>query len=351
MSTIREVAALAGVSLSTVSIVINGQAQARKITPATCEKVWNAVRQLDYKPNIAARKLRLSADSDSVTIALFWANDFRTTMLSRFLQGMQRQIIGDSSIELVVMTYLSGQLSHQRSLLDGRRFHAAIIANASEEDIRFLEQTNLKFPVVLYNRESSRYSYVTVDERKMGQMAAEELLSRGHKNICALTSAGNFTYMRERDEGLLSAYQAAGYPIYADRIIQTDSSLSGGAAACRKALDAMIPCTAIYCASDAIALGALRVLYDRGIQVPEQLSVISIGNGESSYATYAVPALSNIYLPMETMAEKCLELAREAVASPTAAPQRICLPTPFQQRESLGPAPQRTSQSSEKLSR
>ena len=103
----------------------------------------------------------------------------------------------------------------------------------------------------------------------------------------------------------------------------------------------MIPCTAIYCASDAIALGALRTLYDRGIRVPEQLSVISIGNGESSYAAYAMPALSNIYLPMETMAEKCLELAKDAVASHTLKPVRICLATPFQLRESLGKAPQR----------
>ena len=342
MSTIREVAALAGVSLSTVSIVINGQAQARKITPATCEKVWDAVRELDYKPNIAARKLRLSADSESVTIALFWANDFRTTMLSRFLQGMQRQIIGDSSIELVVMTYLSGQLSHQRSLLDGRRFHAAIIANASEEDMAFLEQTKLNFPVVLYNRESSRYPCVTVDEQQMGRIAAEELLKRGHRNICALTSSGNFAYMRQRDEGLFNAYQQAGYPIYADRIIQTDSSLSGGAAACRKALESRIPCSAIYCASDAIALGALRTLYDCKIRVPEQMSVISIGNGESSYAAYAMPALSNVYLPMETMAEKCLELARKAIDTHTITEgQTICLPTPFQLRESLGEAPHR----------
>ena len=95
----------------------------------------------------------------------------------------------------------------------------------------------------------------------------------------------------------------------------------------------MIPCTAIYCASDAIALGALRTLYDRGIRVPEQLSVISIGNGESSYAAYAMPALSNIYLPMETMAEKCLELAKDAVASHTLKPVR---PSVWRRRSNSG---------------
>ena len=341
MSTIREVAACAGVSLSTVSIVINGQAAVRKITPETCQKVWDAVRELDYKPNIAARKLRHAGANDVITIALFWANDFRTTMLSRFLQGMQRQLSGNSDVEINVMTYISGQLSRQRSFMDGRRFHAAIVANASEEDLAFLEENEFPFPVILYNRESERYSCVTVDEAEMGQKAAAELLLRGHHNICILTSPGGYSYMRERDEGVQTAFQQAGYPIYSDRILLTESSLAGGAAACRRALDAMIPCTAFYCASDAIALGALRVLHDRGIRVPEQISLISIGNGEPAFAAYSIPALSNIYLPMEEMAEKCLELARKSVGTHDLAPMHIRLETKVYLRESLWEAPVR----------
>ncbi len=339
MSTIREVAKLAGVSLSTVSIVINGQASVRKITPETCQKVWDAVRQLDYKPNIAARKLRRSDAADLTTIVLFWANDFRTTMLSRFLQGMQRQLSENSNIEINVMTYVSGQLSRQRAFFEERRFHGVIVANASEEDLAFLEENELPFPVVLYNRESNRYSCVTVDEAEMGRKAAEELLKRGHHNICILTSGGGYAYMRQRDEGVQDAYAKAGYPVYSDRILMTESSLAGGAAACRRALDAMIPCTAFYCASDAIALGALRTLHDRKIQVPEQMSLISIGNGEPAFAAYSIPALSNIYLPMEDMAEKCLELLRKAIETHDFSPVHVQLETKFFQRESLGDAP------------
>lgn len=225
--------------------------------------------------------------------------------------------------------------------MDGRRFHAAIVANASEEDLAFLEENEFPFPVILYNRESERYSCVTVDEAEMGQKAAAELLLRGHHNICILTSPGGYSYMRERDEGVQTAFQQAGYPIYSDRILLTESSLAGGAAACRRALDAMIPCTAFYCASDAIALGALRVLHDRGIRVPEQISLISIGNGEPAFAAYSIPALSNIYLPMEEMAEKCLELARKSVGTHDLAPMHIRLETKVYLRESLGEAPVR----------
>ena len=341
MATIREVAAKAGVSLSTVSIIINGQAQERKISAATCKRVWDAVRELDYQPNIAARKLRQSGGSSSITIALYWANDFRTTMLSRFLQGMQRQIVGRTDVEIVVMTYLSGKLGAQRSLLEGRRFHAAIISGASEQDMAFLEQEQLNVPIVIYNRESAHYPCVTVDERKMGRMAAEKLLSLGHRNICMLSSPHTFPYMRERDEGVQTAFSEAGFPVYADRVLETESSLAGGAAAARKVLDGMIPCTALYCSSDAIALGALRTLYDRGIKVPEQMSVISIGNGEPSFAAYAVPALTNVYLPMESMAERCLEIALRLVGTHEESREQVFLDTPLITRESTGPVPTR----------
>jgi DNA-binding LacI/PurR family transcriptional regulator len=339
MATIREVAARAGVSLSTVSIIINGQAQERKISAATCQRVWDAVRELDYQPNIAARKLRQAGGNAGITIALYWANDFRTTMLSRFLQGLQQQLAGRSDVEIVVMTYLSGQLSGQRSLLEGRRFHAAIIGGASEEDLAFLEQEQLSVPLVIYNRESSVYPCVTVDERKMGQQAAEKLLALGHKNICMLSSPYSFAYMRQRDEGVRKAFAAAGYPIYADRIFQTESSLAGGAASARRLLDSRIPCTALYCASDAIALGALRTLYDRGVRVPGQMSVISIGNGEPAFAGFSIPALTNVYLPMEEMAQKCLEIALQLVETHQPGREPIFLDTPLIVRESVGPAP------------
>lgn len=340
MATIREVAALAGVSLSTVSIVINGQAAERKITDATCQKVWDAVEKLHYQPNIAARKLR-APDMGTLTIALYWANDFRTTLLNRFLQGMQRELTARPDIELMVVTYPSGGLCRQPSLREGRRFHGAIIANASEEDIAFLEEQKFSFPMVLYNRESVHYSFVTVDERKMGRLAAEKLLSFGHRNICVLSSPHKFPYMRERDEGLKAAYAEAGYPIYESRLIETESSLAGGAAACRRILDGAVPCTALYCSSDAIALGALRTLYDRGLKVPEQMSVLSIGNGEPAYAAYAIPALSNIYLPMESMAERCLQLALKQIAAHGGGNEQVYLDTPVYLRESLGPAPKR----------
>ena len=103
----------------------------------------------------------------------------------------------------------------------------------------------------------------------------------------------------------------------------------------------MEPCTALYCSSDAIGLGALRTLYDRGLKVPEQMSGLSIGNGGPAYAAYSVPALSNIYLPMEAMAERCLQLALKQIAAHGGGNEQIYLDTPVYLRESLGPAPVR----------
>ena len=83
MASIKDVAAKAQVSISTVSIIINGKSKERKISKETQEKVLNAMKELNYQPNLSAKKLRL-ADTKK-TIALFWTTDFRGVMLARFL--------------------------------------------------------------------------------------------------------------------------------------------------------------------------------------------------------------------------------------------------------------------------
>ena len=86
-------------------------------------------------------------------------------------------------------------------------------------------------------------------------------------------------------------------------------------------------------------MGALRALSDAGIRVPEDMSVISIGNGEPVFAAYAIPALTNVYLPMESMAERCLEMVLRQVESHEELRERVWLDTPLILRESVGPAP------------
>ena len=114
-----------------------------------------------------------------------------------------------------------------------------------------------------------------------------------------------------------------------------------GRAACGRILDAMEPCTALYCSSDAIGLGALRTLYDRGLKVPEQMSVLSIGNGEPAYVAYSVPAPIEHLPPDGGDGGAVFAAGPKTNCRPWGGNEQIYLDTPVYLRESLGPAPVR----------
>lgn len=334
MATIKDIAQLAKVSLSTVSIVLNGQSEQRKISDKTQQKVWDAVKKLDYKPNIAARGLRENNPTSNIIITLYWSNDFRTSLLSRFLKGLQKITEhNEQRIEIHIVTYTNDKLFEHKELMTGKRCHAAIIANASIKDMEFLEKITPPMPIVLYNRASEKYYGITVDNYKMGKLAAEELLNKNHHSIAILTAEYIFTGMEQRDYGVINTYIEHEIEIPNSQIICTENSIHGGQLGCEQILSLKNSISAIYCASDAIALGVIYCLHKNGIKIPEQISVISIGNGDNEYSQYTIPPLTNVYLPMEDMAENCLITLLKLLNHEEIQEKTILLETPLQLRQ------------------
>ena len=334
MATIKDIAQLAQVSLSTVSIVLNGQSEQRKISVKTQQKVWNAVKELEYKPNIAARGLRENSHGSNTIVTLYWSNDFRTSLLSRFLKGLQR--ITENSeqrIEIHIVTYSNDKLYEHEELMTGKRCHAAIIANASKKDMEFLEKITPPMPVVLYNRSSENYYGITVDNYRMGQLAAQALLQKKHQEIAILTAEYIFPGMEQRDLGFIDTFKNNRINISDSQIICTENSINGGCLGCEKILSNKNKISAIYCASDAIALGVIYTLHQHNVRIPEEISVISIGNGDNEYSQYTIPPLSNVYLPMEDMAEKCLITLLNLLNHQEIPEKTILLETPLQLRQ------------------
>lgn len=335
MVTVKDIAKASGVSPSTVSIILNGKSQARKISDKTCQKVWDAVRTLGYQPNIAARTLRDGHGGGTRTIALFWANDFRTSMLSRFLKGLEsvRDTSGAEN-EIVVFTYANDQLCRQSALLSGKRFHAAIIANASEKDMEFIDSVVFPMPVVLYNRQSPGYYSVTVDNEKMGRLAAEAFITRGRRHPWVITSADVFPGMSLRIDGFIETLKTGGIASGPEQLRTADNSLESGAAIMHEILASGQPCDSVFCLSDAIAHGVLYELHRSGKKIPEDISVISIGNGDSEYSQFSIPPLTNVYLPMEEMAAHCLTILQNLLEHEEIPQRNMILDTPLILRES-----------------
>ena len=338
MATVKDIAKLSGVSPSTVSIILNGKSEQRKISQNTCQKVWEAVRVLGYQPNIAARTLRDRGERTVQTIALYWANGYRTSLLSRFLKGLENTENGDhASYEIVVFTYSNDELCKQEALLSGKRFHAAIIANASEKDMEFINSVVFPVPIVLYNRYSPEHYCVTVDNYKMGQLAAKALLEKARKKPWILDSTDVFPGMKRRVEGFIDNFENSGIAVPKTHICLSDNTLASGNEMIQKLVqqkEFKENCDSIFCLSSAIAHGCLFALNRNNIKVPQEISVISIGSGEDSYHQFCIPPLSNVHLPMEKMANACLDTLLKLLNHKEPEEKNILFDTPLHILES-----------------
>lgn len=335
MATIKDVAALAGVSLSTVSIVANGRAKERNISEATQGRVLDAMREVGYRPSIAARKLRGGKNRKQLTV--FWADDFREIMLARFLKGLHTKL-EQSGVELDVgvETYRNGGLSHVGALCGAPTFDAAIIANAAPDDLAFLGSLKPLAPMVLYNRELEGYASVVVDDAEVGAMAARKAAawlddrkeSDRYLAVCLRVPAA-FEGMLIREEAFCAGMRDAGHAVI--NIEVDENSAQGGYGALEDISLGSVSC--LFAPSDAVAMGVLHRCWELGIKIPNDMGVISVGNGAIEYAEHACPPLTCVSIPMEEMAGHCLELLGDAVgfvplehdARVRRIPARLCL--------------------------
>ena len=310
MSSIKDVAEAAGVSLSTASIVANGKGKERKISEATQEKVLNAMRDLNYIPNVSAKSLR-RGESQSYIVALFWNFDYRSTMMHRFLFGLQKRIIEtNSNMSIVIHPYQTGNLKKEEQSFMNGEFHAAIIANANSDDLDFLRSSSFLVPVVLYNRLLEGYCSVNVDDRNIGKLAAEHLHHQGYRRPAVIHGTQNFPGATMREEGFFERMEEFGIELPENRIIYTGSSIKGGYE-CGKLLlnnpvESLADC--YFCSSDFIALGLLNAWAETGQDlIPKKIGVMAMGNHDPQFSKYHSPSLTVINMPIEEMAEQCCQ--------------------------------------------
>ena len=338
MVTIKQIAQEVGISSSTVSIVLGGKAAERKISTATQEKIFAAAARLGYQPNMAARSLRGSGANELV-VAMFWAQDFRASMMLRFWDGLRAEIEKTARpVRLVIYPYVNDHLKESEALTSGANCHAAIICNASYADLQFLEDTQLPIPVVLYNRVCNGYCSVNVDDLKMGALAARAFADQGCKTAAVLTSSPVFEGMENRMHGFRLEGEQHGLTILANRYC--DNSIRGGYEAVSHRLrhewKQQLP-DAVFCGSSAIAHGALRAFCEAGYIGEKLPRLIAVGNGPEESDAFSIPSLSVVYLPMEDMARECIQLVLGQLDGRIATPESRLLPIEYVPRESCGP--------------
>ncbi|WP_413725324.1 LacI family DNA-binding transcriptional regulator [Sodalis sp. RH16] len=298
MTTMLEVAHKAGVSKATVSRVLSGNGY---VSPATKERVFKAIKESGYRPNLLARNL---ATSKSQSIGLVVTNTlYHGTYFSELLFQVAR-MTEDHGRQLILA---DGKHSAEEEraaiqfLLDLRC--DAIIIYPRFISIDALDEIihQHKQPIMVINRKLLKNdSYcIYTDHRESSFRAVNYLFEQGHREIAFITGSLDSPTGLQRLAGYKAALEGRRIPLNNDRIYQGKWTPASGAAAVHSLLDKRVSFSAMVASNDDMAIGALKALSDAGIDVPHQVSLL--GFDDIPMAPYCRPSLSSVRIPVSEM--------------------------------------------------
>ena len=331
-STLSEVAKAAGVSVITASRAIRGNGY---VSEATRQRVMEAAEKLAYTPDLLARRMR---GEPSNLIGVF-VHSFGSMVIHELITSISREA-RRLNFDLVVFSAESfvqpGRLETGdmlRRLCDGL---IMILPNGADSFLKTLEQRAL--PCVLVNYALPQaLPIVVVDNRGGARSAVEHLLALGHRRIAFIAGTTGTGQSPERQRGYLDAL--AGARIEPDeRLIEQGSfRQSGGFSAAQRLLDLPDPPTAIFCANDEMAFGALDAVKSKGLRVPDDISIMGFDDIPNSSFVY--PPLSTIRQPYVDMGVRAMREVVEMLNGRPVGASRVLFPTELVVRQSTGPAP------------
>jgi LacI family transcriptional regulator len=305
-ATIRDVAALAGVSVGTVSRVLAGNATVKH---GLLLRVRAAIEELSYRPNQAARALR----SNRVNVVGLLIPDITNPFFAQMANDLER-LAADAGYALILSS------SHNDPDREARQFTAILehkplgvifVPTKGRPDVVVPPRTR----VLAIDRRAEGFAFVTVNQRESAALALDHLVALGHKRIAYFAGPETTDNARERREGFLAradALRSTGRALKVQVFVGEFDFESGEKLA--RTLLSRPPkdrVTAIAAASDQQAIGAIRAARDLGIAVPTDLSVV--GFDDITLASLVVPRLTTVLQPVREMAETAF---RQITAAP-----------------------------------
>jgi LacI family transcriptional regulator len=299
-ATSRDVAREAGVSIATVSRVLNNSGPVRE---ATRQRVREAARQLRFTPNSTARSLS-TRTTGTIGVLL---PDLHGEFFSELIRGID-QVAQRSGYHLLVSSahnqphQLESAVHAMRGRVDG------LILMASGLAATTLDQTLPDhLPVGLMNAETdrSRYDVVNIDNCGGARAMTEHLLGLGHREIRMIGGADHNRDASERIRGFHQALDAARIPRQGDWVEPGDFTEAAGARATRKLLAEPVPPTAIFAANDSMAVGALSAVREAGRSVPGDVAVV--GFDDIPIAAFVDPPLTTVRVSIARVSELLTE--------------------------------------------
>jgi DNA-binding LacI/PurR family transcriptional regulator len=333
--TIRDVARRAGVAVATVSRVMNNSGQVRA---ATERRVLQAVEELGYRPHRTARGL---ARGRMATVAALVPFVTHPSAFAR-IQGMVEACRGKGlPVSLFDVEFPEDQHEHLRALAGDLRPEGLVVVSLhlSDQELDWLRDAQLC--PVLVDAEASGLSSVCIDDEAGGRLATTHLLELGHERIAFVGDVEHdrfgFTSSERRHRGCRQALAAAGIGWRADYERMGRHGRDVARMHAHALLDLPTPPTAVFAASDTQALGVLEALRERGLSVPDDLSVIGFDDVDS--AGHA--ALTTVHQPLIDSGRQAVRIVEEERIEPGRPAERCLLDINLVVRRTTGPPPSR----------
>ncbi|MFC7011886.1 LacI family DNA-binding transcriptional regulator [Streptomyces viridiviolaceus] len=335
MATMADVARSAGVSVATVSHVLNGT---RPVLPHTRQAVLDAVEELGYTPNGLARSL-VTSRTRSIGLAV---SAISNPYFTEILQGVEASAVEHGYGLLIADPH--DDPAHERKvvqLLHERRVDGMIVAPSADPRALVAYLPRHRVPTVFLDRVvdtvadgGPRFDQVCAESAEPTTALVTHLAGLGHRRIGLVAGRPGLSTTRERMTGYRNGLAAAGLPYDGRLLVHGDSEAAGGARATAALMSLAEPPTALVTANNAMTIGTLRTLRDRGLSVPDDIALCCFD--DFAWADLFSPRLTAVAQPSKELGGQAVRLLLERLASPDRPSRTVRLPCAFAHRTSCG---------------
>lgn len=296
--TVHDVAKRAGVSQPTVSLVLGGHPTAR-VAPGTRDRVRQAAEELGYRPNVVARGLQ---QRRSYALGIIVA-DLRNPFSIDVVSGAERVAAKEGYAVMLCDARERGVQTHldalQARLIDG------VIIESGGAALTLHTQPD-KQNLVLIDEPSASFPTVLADIEEAGRLAAQHLVDLGHRAISFIGPATDLFRYRMMERAFVNVLRQSSIPIRSEWYRRAPASAAGGEQAMQSLLALAQRPTAVFCANDLAAIGALKACGARGVNVPGQMSIV--GCDDIEMARLVMPELTTVALPARELGARAARL-------------------------------------------
>ncbi len=298
--TIKEIAAYAKVSIATVSRVIN---ESGYVSPDKEQRVKDALKELNYTPNFAAKKLRSGKSNTIGLISPDNSNPF-FAQLGRYIEDLCYE--KDYNIILCDSDYSIEKENEYINILTQHQVDGIILVSSGNSENKSLVDSGIPFVTIDQDIKDNNGHCISINYEQGAYLAVSHLASFGHSRIACITGSLSSTIPKQRLTGYSQALYEAGIEIDESLIVKSDFRMEGGYNAMKDLLARKNPPTAVFAINDNMAIGAMHAIHEAGLRIPEDISVA--GYDDIVFSAVMNPPLTTVSHPVSNLAKTILEL-------------------------------------------